>query len=105
MLLFGKKKEEENKVEGVKEIKDRGIYVLGSGCKKCNDLARNMEKALKALGLDEEVFHVTDFALIASTGIMSTPGLIIDKKLLSYGQTLSEEECLALLKKAGRIHN
>lgn len=99
-MLFGRNKSCcDVKSDSVKEIKETGIYVLGSGCKKCNELEVNIRYSLKKLGIDEEVFHITDFALIAAMGVMSTPALVIDKKLISYGKVLSKEECENILVK------
>lgn len=99
--MFFKKKETNHNV--VTEIKESGIYVLGSGCKLCNNLENNIINALKILNINEEVFHVSDFSVIASLGVMRTPALIIDKKIVSTGRVLSEKECVDILKKERNI--
>jgi len=71
------------------------IKVLGSGCKKCVTLAENALAAAKASGIDAEVVKVTDFAEMARYGIMSTPALVIDEKLVSAGKVLSADEVKA----------
>lgn len=71
------------------------IKVLGSGCKKCVTLAENASAAAKAAGIDAEVVKVTDFAEMARYGIMSTPALVIDEKLVSTGKVLSADEVKA----------
>lgn len=96
------KKKEKNK-NAATEVKDIGIYVLGSGCKLCNTLETNITTALKTLNIDEKVFHIADFSVIASLGIMRTPALIIDKKIISTGKVLSEKECIDILKKERKI--
>lgn len=68
------------------------IKVLGSGCKKCVALGENALSAAKAAGKEAELVKVTDFAEIAFYGVMSTPGLVIDEKLVSTGKVLSAEE-------------
>lgn len=68
------------------------IKVLGSGCKKCVALGENALSAAKAAGKEAELVKVTDFAEIAGYGVMSTPGLVIDEKLVSTGKVLSAEE-------------
>ena len=74
------------------------IKILGSGCKKCITLADNTQTALSHLGLNAEVVKVTDFAAIAAHGVMSTPALAIDDKVLSVGKVLSVAEVEKLLK-------
>jgi small redox-active disulfide protein 2 len=73
------------------------IKVLGSGCKKCVSLIENTRKALSNLGLQAEVLKVTDFAEIAAYGVMSTPALAIDDKVVSVGKVLTVSEIAAFL--------
>ena len=75
------------------------VKILGSGCKKCNDLEAATVEALKELGMDSSVEHVTDFTEIASYGVMSTPAIVLDGKVLSFGKVLSKNEVIALIKK------
>lgn len=77
------------------------IKVLGSGCRKCIELADNTRKALAARGQQADIVKVTDFVDIAVYGVMSTPALVIDEKLVSAGKVLSEQEIGELLGKAG----
>lgn len=77
-----------------------GIKVLGSGCAKCNELEAATKAALAELGMDTTIDHVTDFAQIASYGVMTTPALVVDGKVVSYGKVLKQEEVKALLQKA-----
>ncbi|NHN76202.1 thioredoxin family protein [Azotobacter chroococcum] len=74
------------------------IKILGSGCKKCVTLTENTQAALASLGREAEVVKVTDFAEIAAHGVMSTPALAIDDKVVSVGKVLSADEVEALLK-------
>lgn len=76
------------------------IKVLGSGCRKCIELADNTRKALDARGQQADIIKVTDFAEIAAHGVMSTPALVIDDKLVSVGKVLSTQEISDLLGKA-----
>lgn len=73
------------------------IKILGSGCKKCITLTENTQSALSSLGLSAEVLKVTDIAAIAAHGVMSTPALVIDDKVLSVGKVLSSAEIAKLL--------
>lgn len=73
------------------------IKILGSGCKKCVALGENALAAAEAAGLNAEIVKVTDFAEIAGYGVMSTPGLVIDEKVVSVGKVLSAEDIGKLL--------
>ena len=76
------------------------VKVLGSGCPKCRALEASARAALTELGMDSAIDHVTDFAEIASYGVMSTPALVVDGQVVSYGKVLSQEEAKALIQKA-----
>ncbi len=73
------------------------IKILGSGCRKCVALGENAEAAAAAAGKSAEIVKVTDFAEIARYGVMSTPGLVIDEKLISSGKVLTPQEIARLL--------
>ena len=73
------------------------IKILGSGCKNCVSLKENTEAALKEAGIEAEVIKVTDFKDIMAYGIMSTPGLVIDEKVVSYGKVLKPKEIVKIL--------
>jgi len=103
MSLFGlsKKKEEDVPIENKKTsvASSESVKVLGSGCSKCNELEANVKKALEELGMNTMIEHVTDFAQIAAYGVMSTPALVVDGKVVSYGKILKVEEAIKILKK------
>ena len=73
------------------------IKILGSGCKKCVSLGENAKVAAGAAGKRAEIVKVTDIAQIAAYGLMSTPGLVIDEKLVSAGKVLTAQEIGKLL--------
>ena len=73
------------------------IKVLGSGCKKCMQLEENVKKAMEQMQISEPVGHVKDFSKIAAYGVMTTPALVIDEKVVSFGRVLSPEEVIPLL--------
>ncbi|MBU0781916.1 MAG: thioredoxin family protein [Alphaproteobacteria bacterium] len=73
------------------------IKILGSGCKKCLALEENAKAAADAAGKQAEVIKVTDFAAIAGYGVMSTPALVVDDKVLSMGKVLTSAEIELLL--------
>lgn len=70
----------------------REIKVLGTGCPKCELLYENVVKALEELGIEANIVKVKDLMQIAAHGVMTTPGLIIDGKLVSQGKVLTVEE-------------
>ncbi len=73
------------------------IKILGSGCKKCIALGENAKAAAQAAGQDAVIVKVTDYADIARYGVMSTPALVIDEKVVSTGKVLTSSEVQALL--------
>ncbi len=75
------------------------IKILGSGCKNCVSLAENTKAALKELGMEAEIIKVTDFAEIAAYGVMSTPALVIDEKVVSFGKVLKPKEIINIIQK------
>jgi small redox-active disulfide protein 2 len=73
------------------------IEVLGSGCKKCRQLEANAKEALAALNLDAEILHITDPIEIAKRGVMATPALTINGKVVSKGRVITSAEIQPLL--------
>ena len=68
------------------------IEILGTGCPKCKSLEENAIKALSESGKDAEVIKVTDINKIIEYGVMSTPAIVIDGDVKSYGVVLGVEE-------------
>jgi small redox-active disulfide protein 2 len=62
------------------------IEVLGPGCANCVRLEANVREAVAMAGVEAEVVKVTDYREIAAHGILSTPGLVIDGVIRSYGR-------------------
>lgn len=73
------------------------IKVLGSGCKNCVALKENTEAALKETGIDAEVVKVESMKDIVSYGVMQTPALVIDEKVVSYGKVLKSQDIVKIL--------
>jgi len=63
----------------------KDVKVLGSGCKRCVTTAEMVQTTADRLGVQVKVEKVTDYAAIAGYGIVSTPGLVIDGKVVHAG--------------------
>ena len=100
MGLFGRKKGMTSCTCGAGEAGQgaAAVKVLGSGCAKCNALDQAAREALDELGMDPAIDHVTDFAQIAAYGVMSTPALVVDGKVVSSGRVLKKDEVKELLR-------
>lgn len=103
MKLFGKKEEKsscccggnctpEAMQNAEQAKKEDGIKILGSGCAKCIALENATRNAVEELGMNVDIQHITDFTQIASYGVMTTPALVVNGKVVSYGKVLSVEE-------------
>ncbi len=111
MALFGLGKKEEKQcgccgncipgtmVQAENEKKTSGIKILGGGCTKCDQLEIATMEALTELGMDTMIEHIRDFEKIAAFGVMTTPALVIDGKVVSYGKVLKKEEVIEILQK------
>ena len=76
------------------------IQILGTGCPKCKKLTELTEAAAKEMGLAFEIEKVTDISKILDFGIMSTPGLAVDGKVLLSGHLPTAEQVKRLLTQA-----
>ncbi|MGC9372334.1 MAG: thioredoxin family protein [Thermovirgaceae bacterium] len=76
------------------------IQILGTGCPKCKKLAETAEKAAQQVGLEYEIDKVTDINQIMDFGVVITPGLALDGKVLFTGKVPSVEDVSEELKKA-----
>lgn len=73
------------------------IEILGTGCPKCEALMRNVEAAVRELGIDAEISKVTDIVEIANRGVMMTPALSVDDDIKLVGKLATVGELKALL--------
>jgi small redox-active disulfide protein 2 len=78
------------------------IQILGPGCKNCALLERRTLEALAELGLSAEVSRVEDYDEILSFGIMATPGLVVDGKVLLTGKVPTARALAELLGDSAR---
>lgn len=68
------------------------VKILGTGCPNCKKLENNTREALKELEIKAEIIKVTEIDEIMAYGIMTPPALVIDEKLLVYGQIPTAKE-------------
>ena len=73
------------------------IEILGAGCRKCQQLEANAKEAVEILKLTAEFLHITDPIEIARRGVMSTPAMAINGKVVSKVQVISPEQIQPLL--------
>jgi small redox-active disulfide protein 2 len=74
------------------------IEILGTGCPKCKMLEENARKALAETGKKAEVVKITEISKIIDYGVMSTPAIVIDRKVKASGRIPTSEEIKGWLK-------
>ena len=68
------------------------IEILGMGCPKCKKLTENAKTAVEELGVKADIEKVEDMDKIVAYGVMMTPSLVLDGKIMSSGKIASVEE-------------
>jgi small redox-active disulfide protein 2 len=76
------------------------IQVVGSGCSNCKKLLELTQEAVKVLNVKADVVYVTDLVDIAKTGLLRTPGLIINGRIVSYGRVPQLDEIKSWIRQA-----
>jgi small redox-active disulfide protein 2 len=76
------------------------IKILGPGCTNCKNLERATRAALQQMGLEATVEKVEDYPTILGYGVMATPGLVVDDKVLVSGRVPKPAEITQLLTSA-----
>ncbi|DAB38931.1 MAG: redox-active disulfide protein [Sulfuricurvum sp. GWF2_44_89] len=74
------------------------IEILGTGCSKCKALEESTKQAVAQSGKFAQIEKVEDIMKIMEYNVMSTPGLVIDGKVVSSGKLLSVAEIVELIK-------
>lgn len=74
------------------------IAVLGMGCAKCEQLYKDVLAVVEREHIDAEVEHIKDVKRIAECGVLTTPALMIDNKVVSSGKALSQSVILMYIK-------
>ena len=73
------------------------IRILGGGCPNCKRLEKITRRVLAELAAEATVIKVTDFNEIMSYNILSTPGLVIDGKVVSSGRVPNRAEITSMI--------
>lgn len=76
------------------------IKIVGPGCARCQELDKRTEEVVNELGLDASVEHVKDINKIIEYGILTTPGLVVNGKVVCSGLVPSKDEITRLLAQA-----
>lgn len=74
------------------------IKVIGTGCEKCDKLYENVQNALNEAGCTAEVEKIEDLMDIVKLGVMTSPSLMIDGKLVVSGRVAKTPEIVKLIK-------
>ncbi len=76
------------------------IKVLGSGCENCKKLEEAARQAVADMRVEAEVIKVTDYAEMMTYPLLSTPGLVVNEKLVASGRIPTEAEIMTWLANA-----
>ncbi len=76
------------------------IKVLGTGCSNCKTLEKLVRSTVEEMKIDATVEKVEDIQQIMGYGIMRTPGLVIDEKVVLSGKVPSAKELVELIEKS-----
>ncbi|GAB1692801.1 thioredoxin family protein [Krasilnikovia sp. M28-CT-15] len=73
------------------------IKILGSGCANCHTLEARTREALAELGMSAEVTSVTDYPSIVGYGVLNTPALVVDERVVLSGRVPTTAQVAQLL--------
>ena len=76
------------------------IKVLGTGCANCKKTKAVIADAVKEMNLDLKVVEVQDISAIMAYGVMSTPAIVIDEKVVSTGRVPAKSQVIEMIRKA-----
>ena len=74
------------------------IKICGPGCANCTKAENIVKEAVAEAGLDAEIYKITDFAEMAKLGVLSTPAVIVNGKIMCVGKVPSKNEVIQWLK-------
>jgi small redox-active disulfide protein 2 len=87
-----------NKSKNYRGEKMISVKILGTGCKKCQNLENKVRELVSTNNIDANVEKVTDIQEMVKYGIMMTPGLIINEKVKSFGIIPKDDQLISWLK-------
>lgn len=73
------------------------LEILGTGCPKCKKLYEVVDSTAKAAGIEYTIAKVEDIAKIMEYGVMMTPALVVDGKVVASGKLLSPSEVTSFI--------
>jgi len=76
------------------------IKILGTGCAKCNQLEKVTKEVLQEMGVEASVDHVKDIVKIMEYPVLTTPGLVINEKVVVSGKVPSKAEMVKIITNA-----
>ncbi len=76
------------------------IKVLGTGCNNCKKTKAVVAEAIKELGIDAALIEVQDIPSIMAYGVMSTPAIVIDEKVVSTGRVPAKSQVMQMIRQA-----
>lgn len=76
------------------------IKVLGTGCNNCKKTKAVVAEAIKELGINAAVIEVQDIPSIMAYGVMSTPAIVIDEKVVSTGRVPAKSQVMQMIRQA-----
>lgn len=76
------------------------IKILGPGCARCQQLEKTAKEVVKELGIDAEIEEVKDINKIVDYAVLTTPGLVINEKLVCAGRVPNKTEITQLIANA-----
>lgn len=76
------------------------IKVLGTGCANCKKTKAVIAEAVQEMHLDLKVVEVQDIPSIMAYGVMSTPAIVIDEKVVSAGRVPAKSQVMEMIRKA-----
>ena len=76
------------------------IKVLGTGCANCKKTKAVIADAVQEMHLDLKVIEVQDIPSIMAYGVMSTPAIVIDEKVVSTGRVPAKSQVMEMIRKA-----